>query len=152
MDDNDPRLQLIHQLRAVTVELDLLGAGFARDHALHPTDLRALIALLDASRAGTAATAGWLAEQLGLDASSVTALLGRLERAGYVERRRDPADGRRVLLAVGTPAIELGWAFFGDLIQDAVAGLDGFDEAELAVVRRFLDHVSDVVRRRRTTR
>ncbi|MBJ7353128.1 MAG: MarR family transcriptional regulator, partial [Rhodococcus sp.] len=40
----------VHQLRALTVDLDLLGAEFAQRHALHPTDIRALICLLDADR------------------------------------------------------------------------------------------------------
>ena len=98
--EDDPGMPLIHLLRQVTVEFDLLAAEFARLHGLHPTDLRALIHLLDAARPGTPATPGWLADQLGLDASSVTALVHRLEELGHVRRRRDTADRRRVLLDV----------------------------------------------------
>ncbi len=61
---DDGRLDMIHRLRALTVQLDLLGAEFAQKHALHPTDLRALIGLLDRERAGEIATPGWLAEHL----------------------------------------------------------------------------------------
>ena len=45
-----------------TVELELSRTEFARRHGLHATDLRALIALLDAGRAGQRATPGWLAQ------------------------------------------------------------------------------------------
>ena len=69
---DDGRLDMIHRLRALTVQLDLLGAEFAQKHALHPTDLRALIGLLDRERAGEIATPGWLAER-----SAVRALQGR---------------------------------------------------------------------------
>ena len=71
-------LVAVHRLRALTVELDLLGADFAQKHSLHPTDIRALICLLDADRAGTRATPGWLGGQLGLESASVTALIDRM--------------------------------------------------------------------------
>lgn len=88
--DDENGLRLVHLLREVTVELDLLGAAFARRHHMHPTDLRALIHLLDAGRAGQPATPSWLARQLDLDPSSVTALVDRL-------------DGRATCAATATP-------------------------------------------------
>lgn len=145
VDDGEPALQLVHLLRAVAVELDLLGAEFARLHQLHPTDLRALIHLLDAARADRPATPGWLAEQLGLDASSITALVQRLDKLGHVRRQRDPSDRRRVLLEVDEKAVALGWSFFGPLITGTVGALRSFDHQELDAVRRFLTTVAEVV-------
>jgi DNA-binding MarR family transcriptional regulator len=138
MDDDEPGLQLVHLLRALTVEFDLLGAEFARRNRLHPTDLRALVHLLDADRGGTTASPGWLAEQLRLDSSSVTALVDRLERRGHVRRERDPADRRRVRLVVEEQAVALGWSFFGPLIADVVGAAQEFTASETAVVERFL--------------
>jgi DNA-binding MarR family transcriptional regulator len=66
---------------------------------LHPTDLRALIALLDGERAGEAMTPGRLGPCLHLSSPAVTALLDRLEGTGFAGRERDPSDRRRVLLA-----------------------------------------------------
>ncbi|WP_448615081.1 MarR family winged helix-turn-helix transcriptional regulator [Modestobacter sp. URMC 112] len=145
MDDERRGMQLVHRLRALTVELDLLGADFARRNGLHPTDLRALIALLDAARDGVPATPGRLAEQLRLDASSVTALVDRLERLGHVRRERDPADRRRVLLRVDEPAVAMGWSFFGPLIEGITTVAESFDETELATVDRFLRRVAEAV-------
>lgn len=136
---------MVHLLRRITLELDLLGADFARLHRLHPTDLRALIHLLDAGRAGIAATPGWLGEQLGLNSASVTALIDRLERLGHIRRTRDSRDRRRVLLDVGPQAVALGWDFFGPLITSMVTAMQSFSEAELATVRRFLLAIADVV-------
>ena len=145
MSDEEPSLQLVHLLRALTVELDLFGADFARRHGLHPTDVRALIALVDAERADEAVTPGRLAEQLRLDSSSVTALVDRLERFGHLRRQRDPTDRRRVLLHLQDSAHELGWSFFGPLIRGAVTALQAFDPAELATIDRFLRTMVDVV-------
>jgi DNA-binding MarR family transcriptional regulator len=145
VDDDDPGMQLVHRLRALTVELDLLGAEFARRNGLHPTDLRALIALLDAARAEVPATPGWLAGQLGLDSSSVTALVDRMERLGHVRRERDPHDRRRVRLRVDEPALAMGWSFFGPLIGTVVTAAESFTPAELATVDRFLRRVGEAV-------
>lgn len=145
IDEQEPGLRLVHLLRTITVELDLFGAEFARAHRLHPTDVRALIALVDAERAGAAASPGWLAEQLGLDSSSATALVDRMERLGHVRRHKDPADRRRVLLELQDQAHTLGWSFFGPLIHEAVTAMQSFDETELATAERFLRAMTDVV-------
>ena len=42
--------------------------------------------------------AGRLAELTGMSTSAITAVLDRLERRGFVERRRDPADRRKVIV------------------------------------------------------
>lgn len=144
VDDRDPDLQLVHLLRAVTVELDLFAAEFAGLHGLHPTDVRALIHLLDAGRAGTPATPGWLGARLGVNSASTTALIDRLERLELVRRGRDTRDRRRVLLTVTDRAVSLGWSFFGPLIDEMVASTRTFDERDLATVRRFLLAMRDV--------
>ncbi|MFI9470741.1 MarR family winged helix-turn-helix transcriptional regulator [Streptomyces sp. NPDC052492] len=150
MDERDPAMELVHLLRAVTVEFDLLGAEFAARHGLHPTDVRALIHLLDAARSGTRATPGWLGEQLRLNSAGTTALVDRLERLELVRRSRDTVDRRRVLLEVEEKATRLGWAFFGPVIDEVVAASDDFDAGELASVRRFLTSVLESTRATRT--
>ncbi|MEW2317676.1 MarR family winged helix-turn-helix transcriptional regulator [Streptomyces bauhiniae] len=134
-------MRLVHLLRAVTVEFDLLGAEFAARNGLHPTDVRALIHLLDAARTDTRATPGWLGEQLRLNSAGTTALVDRLERLGLVRRNRDTADRRRVLLEVQEKATELGWSFFGPVIGGVVAAAEGFEADEVETVRRFLTAV-----------
>ncbi|MER5745639.1 MarR family transcriptional regulator [Streptomyces sp. NPDC002225] len=139
MGDEGPELELVHLLRRVTVEFGLRQAEFASLHGMHSTDVRALICLLDAERAGTAATAGWLGSQLGLNSAGTTSLIGRLERLGHVARVRDDRDRRRVLLSVTPRARELGRAFFGPLIEDTTSVLRGLDGDGTAAVRRFLE-------------
>ncbi|MGW7459197.1 MarR family winged helix-turn-helix transcriptional regulator [Streptomyces sp. NPDC054797] len=131
-------LELVHLLRAVSIEFSLRQAEFAARNGMHPTDVRALICLLDAARAGEPATVGLLGARLGQGSAGTTAVIDRLERLGYVARVRDDRDRRRILLRVEPEAIRLGREFFGPLIDGVLAVLDSFDPAERDTVRRFL--------------
>jgi DNA-binding MarR family transcriptional regulator len=133
-----PRMGLVHLLRSVAVELDRRAAAFATEQGLHPTDLRALIAMLDAERAGESMTPGRLGTRLHLNSPATTAVIDRLEALGFLTRERDPHDRRRVLLIVGQQAKAVGWSFFGPLIERMLAAMDGFDEAEIDAYERVL--------------
>ena len=137
-------MRLVHLLRAVTVELDLRGAEFARENGLHATDVRALIHLLDAGRSGAAATPGWLGRQLGMNSAATTAVTDRLEQAGHLRRERDTRDRRRVHLVVSDQAMALGWSFFGPLIDGMLTAMRAFTDQELDTVARFLQAMADV--------
>ena len=129
----------VHRLRALTLLLDAAGAAFAARNGLSATDVRALVCLLDRERAGVPASPTWLAGQLRVTTASVTALLDRLERAGHVRRVPRSDDRRRVDVLVQDSAKELGWAFFGPLIDATAAVLDRRSAAERAVIDAFLD-------------
>lgn len=143
MQDLEPEMEIVHLLRAVAVELGLHSARFANSNGMHPTDVRALISLLDAARAGRDMTAGRLGAELGLNSAGTTALVDRLERLGHVRRVRDQRDRRRVLVEVDERAVELGREFFGPLISRTVELLRGYDERERAAVRTFLTGVRE---------
>nr|WP_225822627.1 MarR family transcriptional regulator [Streptomyces sp. TML10] len=136
-----PELEIVHLLRAVVVELGLHSARFAQLHGMHPTDVRALIALMDARRAGEEMSVGRLGGVLGLNSAGTTALVDRLERAGHVRRVRGAGDRRKVVAEVEDSAVALGRAFFGPLIERSAELLRGYDAHQLAAVRDFLDGV-----------
>ena len=129
----------VHRLRALTLLLDAVGAAFATRNGLSATDVRAMVCLLDRERAGVPASPTWLAGQLRVTTASVTALLDRLERAGHVRRVPRSDDRRRVDVLVQDSAKDLGWAFFGPLIDATAAVLDRRSAAERAVIDAFLD-------------
>ena len=52
-------------------------------------------------------TVGTLGEALDLDSSTLTPLLKRLETAGLIDRRRDPGDERRVIIALTEKGLAL---------------------------------------------
>ncbi|QES40887.1 MarR family transcriptional regulator [Streptomyces venezuelae] len=70
-----------------------------------------------------------------LDPSTVTKMLQRLEQAGHVRRRPDPADRRAVLVEASAAScgllaqVEQAW---GDLEGHTLAGLDEAERADLA--------------------
>jgi DNA-binding MarR family transcriptional regulator len=132
-------------LRRMSVELDAVGQRFATIHGLGRTDVRALVAIMDAARRGEALTAGALGQAVELSSASVTALVDRLERSGHVRRVRDAADRRRVGLEMTESAMAAGGEFFGALNRDLLAAMADYSGDELAVVRRFLEQVTDVV-------
>ena len=132
-------------LRRLSVELDAVGQRFADLHGLNRTDVRALVAIMDAARRGEAMTAGALGSAVELRSASVTALLDRLERVGHLRRVRDAEDRRRVVLEMSPSAMEAGREFFGGLQRDLAAAMASYSDEELAVVRRFLGEMTDVV-------
>jgi DNA-binding MarR family transcriptional regulator len=140
-----PREELALMLRRLTVELDAVGQRFAAVHGLNRTDVRALVAIMDAARSGRPMTAGGLGAAVELSSASVTALVDRLERAGHLRRVRDAADRRRVVLEMSPSAMAAGAEFFGGLQRDLVAAMAGYSDEELAVVGRFLAEMTGVI-------
>jgi DNA-binding MarR family transcriptional regulator len=132
-------------LRRLNVELDAVGRRFAQMHGLNRTDVRALVAIMDAARRGEALTAGRLGEAVELRSASVTALVDRLEKVGHVRRVRDPDDRRRVELEMSETAMAAGAEHFGGLARDMSTAMEGYTDEELSVVRRWLEDMTAVI-------
>jgi DNA-binding MarR family transcriptional regulator len=82
-------------------------------------------------------TAGDIARQTGLTSGAATALLDRLERAGYLRRLRDPADRRRILVELTDQARAATREVYGPLAQ-AVTEFERYTDAELELLADFL--------------
>jgi len=145
--DDDPRQEVALQLRRLSIDLDAVGQRFATLHGLGRTDVRALVAIMDAARRGEALTAGALGRTVDLSSASVTALVDRLERVGHVRRVRDADDRRRVTLEISPAAMAAGAEFFGALNRDLMAAMAAYPDDEVAVVHRFLTDMSAVISR-----
>ena len=143
--DRAAALDVVHLLREVALRLELAVGEFARTTGLHGTDVRALVRLLDAERAGAEATPGWLAQQLGMTSQATTAVIHRLEAAGHVERLRSRTDGRSARLQVSETAVDLGWQFFGPLLDRMIVTTQGLGPDEQTVVKEYLSAVSDAL-------
>lgn len=110
-----------------------IGARMANDSGLHATDARALRALDEIH--GELPTLGHLAARLDLSPGAVTALVDRLEDAGMVQRIRDTADRRRVLLQITPAARNLAAASLapiGESIQSVASELTDADSTIVA--------------------
>jgi DNA-binding MarR family transcriptional regulator len=86
-------------------------------------------------------TAGEIARETGLTSGAVTAMLDRLERAGYVRRFRDTADRRRVLVELTDEARKSAAAIYGPL-ADGVTELSTYTDDELRLITAFLERGS----------
>jgi len=84
-------------------------------------------------------SAGQLANESGLTTGAVTAVIDRLERAGYVERVRDELDRRKVWVAC-TPELKaiIGQIFgFYEALGEVLARR--FSDSQVAAILAFLD-------------
>jgi DNA-binding MarR family transcriptional regulator len=84
-------------------------------------------------------TAGELARRADLSTAAITALVDRMERAGYLTRVRDTVDRRRVLIADTQRAENRCDAIWGPIKEEGVGFLNGFTDDELRLVARFMD-------------
>ena len=83
-----------------------------------------------------------LARRAGLHPATITGILDRLEKNGWVVRERDAADRRTVQVrALPDRAGELFRLYSGmNGAMDTI--LDDYDEAELAVIADFMDRAT----------
>src|SRR5690348_4789177 len=122
-------IELVRRNQVLTQMLDEAAAEYL---GINTTDGRALDVIDQAGRM----TAGDLARELRLSTGAVTAIVDRLERAGYARRVADPDDRRRVLIEVTPIVNELSKSIYGT-VEDAVAWAEGFSDDELATLERF---------------
>ncbi|MFC6599989.1 MarR family winged helix-turn-helix transcriptional regulator [Kitasatospora paranensis] len=102
---------------------------------VNETDLRCLEILL----ATEETTPRELASELGLTTGSVTTMLDRLEKLGYLTRTPHPTDGRKTLVRVTPDAAHRTYALMAPFLDDAGRRvLDRFTPEQLEVVIDFL--------------
>lgn len=88
-------------------------------------------------------TAGELSAQSGLAPASVTGMLDRLEAGGWVRRRRDPADGRRVVVALDQAVLMSRMGdFFGGLMRRLADLYTRYDDEELELLLGFMTEIA----------
>lgn len=114
--------------------VDAFDGAAAAHLGVNRTDLRCLEILLGAGPASP----GRLGAELGLSTGSVTAMLDRLERAGYVHRSPDPEDRRKVVVRATGEAARRAHALYGPIAEEGARELAGYTARELEVVADFL--------------
>jgi DNA-binding MarR family transcriptional regulator len=133
---NDISGKLVNELR----QCYGLGASFFRAAAarieMTDTDMQ----VIDILESIGEATAGQLANLMGLTTGTFTAILNRLEKAGLVQRERDPNDGRRVIvkLAKGTDGGQKMGLLFASLGKAWEELADNYDNEHKAFLLEFL--------------
>lgn len=126
--------EVIAALRAEGSARDALDQAVADRLRVNLTDLRCLDAL---EQRGTS-TPGEIATALGLSSGAVTTLLDRLEHGGYVQRRRDAHDRRRVFVEPTAHAQRLAEELYGPIGAEGRALLAELAPRDLALLRDFM--------------
>jgi DNA-binding MarR family transcriptional regulator len=121
-------------LRDLSLEIDRLDSLAAERFGLNRTDLRCL----DLLRRHATQTPTDLARALGLTTGGMTTVVDRLEHAGYVRRRPDPDDRRRITLEGTRLLARRETEIFGRLIESTVGLIATYSDADLATISDFL--------------
>jgi DNA-binding MarR family transcriptional regulator len=90
-------------------------------------------------------TAGQLARSLHVDPGTLSASLRRLEARGLIERRRDPADSRRVTIGLTRQGRALDVPRHGTIETAADALLATASPRDLAATVRVLDRFAQLL-------
>lgn len=128
--------QLLYEMRLMSSYDALFSQAVAERVGMHSTDIETM----DLLHTLGIMTAGELAQRTGLSSGATTRLVDRLERAGYVRRKRDEQDRRRVL-------IELAWENLGELEELYRPMGEGMTEVWSSFSEDQLRVIVDFVRR-----
>ena len=135
--------RILAMLRAIDGDMDRFDEAAAARLGLSRTDFRCL----DILSRGVRLSPGQLSQETGLSTGATTALLDRLERAGYIRRKRDRDDRRKVLVEPTRRAIHEVWPLFEGLVSAATQLMTHFRVEELETVLRFLERQRTLVRK-----
>ncbi|HEY7485549.1 MAG TPA: MarR family transcriptional regulator [Streptosporangiaceae bacterium] len=135
---SEDRQQLVAELRSAmqrnTMWTVLLHHTIASKAGLNVTDLQCINLLsLDGPM-----TPGRLAQAMSITTGgAVTAVIDRLEKAGYVRRTRDPDDRRRVIVELVPDAIARISDYFEPVADSVRARFAGYSDEQLRTLLHF---------------
>jgi DNA-binding MarR family transcriptional regulator len=133
--------ELEHAVRKSSAIGVIFGQTVANAVGISSSDLECLDFLNIEGRV----TAGRLAELTGLTTGAITGLVDRMEKAGLVRRERDEEDRRKVYIAIVPQALGRIGRFYEPLQKAVTKNWEGYSDAELKVVLRFMTEGYDTM-------
>jgi DNA-binding transcriptional ArsR family regulator len=140
--DRKTRLEAVQgKIREVTRLTLVFSEQMALQLGVSTTDLECLNLVATSHDV----TAGALATKTGLTTGAITGAIDRLERAGLVERRRDDADRRKVIVAEksATWRSHPSSALMRRTVADVLAR---YDDGQLAFLERALGELCEAAK------
>ena len=128
------------EVRRMGAQTMITSQVIAERFGIHTTDLECLDLILMQEQV----SAGDLARATGLTSGAVTALIDRLEKAGYVTRATDPNDRRRQQVRVRDEAIEPIQAVYAPLQTQMFKLWSSFSVRELELIENFISRSTDL--------
>ena len=139
----DRRAELAGLVRQYQRDTDAFDQAVADRLGLSRSDLRCVDLLLELTMIGGNVTPKSLADAAGLTPSTLTNILDRLERAGYVRRVRDVENRRQVFLEITPELGALIAEIFGPVAEAAEAQLNHYSGPELEALIKFFSEAHD---------
>ena len=127
----------VAELRLLGTELDRLDDAAAHAFGLARTDARAL----DIIHRLESVTPTELSRSLGYTSGGVTALLDRLEVAGFVQRHQHPSDRRQILIEPTAKTIRLAAKIYGPLVAHTQRIAGSYSKGDLDSIVQFLAEI-----------
>jgi len=122
--------ELIFGILDLSIDIDGVGRAAAPLIGINQTDLICLNVLF---RRG-AMSAGQLATLVGLTAAAMTTVVDRLERGGYVHRRADATDRRRVVVEADPDAARRAFGLFDGLLERIAELAEDYSPEQLSAM------------------
>ena len=121
-------------VRELSLQLALLDQQVARHLEMRDVDLDCLALLVRHGPMGASA----LARTAGLHPATLTGVLDRLEKSGWIVRARDDNDRRAVVVHAQPDRTDRLYELYRGLNGSMDDLLQGYDESQLALVADFL--------------
>jgi DNA-binding MarR family transcriptional regulator len=125
--------QLITEVRANQRATDLVDDLAATLLGINRSDARCFDVLEERGQV----SAGELAAATRLTTGAITAVIDRLERAGYARRVPDPNDRRRVLVEITAQARQATAEIMGPIAVDGEPLIARYSDSDLEIVLDF---------------
>ena len=144
--DPPARTALLEKLfalgRVMSTQTVFLHQAIAQTVGLNATDTKCIDLILRAE--GAMLTAGQLSALSGLSTGAVTHILDRLEKRGFVARRRDTEDRRKVLVRVLPESLAPLVPRYEAIGRAYMALLAEYDDGQLRLICDYLEKASSV--------
>ncbi|MGM0889286.1 MAG: MarR family winged helix-turn-helix transcriptional regulator [Bacillota bacterium] len=132
---------LTHRLQRYGMRSVLFQQNMAQKIGVSHTDLKSAEILNETGPI----TAGELSKITGLSTGSVTALINRLEKSGYVKRERDQLDGRKVMIMPIPERQEQIKSHYQSLSMATKELCSAYNEQELMLINQFVEEITKIM-------
>mgnify|MGYP001439610449 CR=1 FL=1 len=120
-------------LRKMSSQGTLFGHAVAQALGIRPSDLESL----DIIQLHGSVTAGQLATATGLTRGAITGLVDRLEAAGFLVRKPDAEDRRKVNIELHPAAFSRVFPLYASLHARMQENWEGFSDRQIKVILEF---------------
>lgn len=132
---------LTHRLQRYGMRSVLFQQNMAQKIGVSHTDLKSAEILNETGPI----TAGELSKITGLSTGSVTALINRLEKSGYVKRERDQLDGRKVMIMPIPERQEQIKSHYQSLSMATKELCSAYNEQDLILINQFVEEITKIM-------